>query len=80
MEKWYGASSMKIQPYGHSLKVKRNKYTKGIKSKDLTKVENLLNGSLIWNSAKQGIKLVQEHCFYVVKYGNKNLFWEDERI
>ena len=78
MEKWYGASSMKNQPYGHNLNFKRNKYTKGIKSEYLTRVEDLLNGSLIWNNAKQGIKLVQEHCLYVVKDGNKNLFWEDD--
>ena len=78
MEKWYGAGSMKKKPYGHSLKVKRNNYNKGIKLKDITRVEDLLNGYLIWNSAKQGIKLVQEHCLYVVKDGNKNLFWEDD--
>ena len=71
MEKWYGASLMKNQPYGHSLKVKRNKYTKGIKSEDLTRVEDLPNGSLIWNSAKHGLKLVQEHCFGVVNDGNE---------
>ena len=80
MEKWYGSNSMKNQPYRHSLKVKRNKYTKGINSENLTRVEDLLNGSLIWNSAKQGIKLVQEHCFCVVKDGNENLFWEDDSI
>ena len=80
MEKWYGASSMKNQPYGQSLKVKRNKYTKGIKSEDLTRVEDLLNGYLIWNSAKQGLKLFQEHCFCVVKDGNENLFWEYDWI
>ena len=71
MEKWYGASSMKNQPYEHNLKVKRNKYTKGINSKFLIRVEDLLNGSLIWNSAKHGIKLVQEHCFCVVNDGNE---------
>ena len=47
---------------------------------DLTQVEDLLNGYLIWNSAKHGLKLVQEHCFCVVKDGNENLFWEDEWI
>lgn len=44
---------------------------------DLSRVDYLPIGSFIWNSGKQSLQLVQEHCFQELIWGKFSLLWED---
>jgi len=55
----------------------KEKYTPDCDTQDLIRVQEILEGSSIWNHAKNNRNLVQEHSFWEIRNGRLAMFWED---
>eukprot|EP00253_Pinus_taeda_P035376 PITA_35376 len=53
------------------------KYTNNIPQKDLIRYEPMVNGSLIWNAAKQHHQFILKHSFWEIRNGRSARFWSD---
>eukprot|EP00253_Pinus_taeda_P017843 PITA_17843 len=53
------------------------KYTNNIPQTNLIRFKPTLNGSLIWNAAKQHHQLIQKHNFWEIRDGQRARFWMD---
>eukprot|EP00253_Pinus_taeda_P027881 PITA_27881 len=55
----------------------KEKYTPNCNEKDLIKLQEVPEGSPIWNLAKRNRNIIQDHSFWEIRNGNTTFFWED---
>lgn len=55
----------------------KEKYTPNCRDQDLIRLQELLEGSPIWNLEKKNKNLIQEHSFWEIRNGESALLWED---
>eukprot|EP00253_Pinus_taeda_P027819 PITA_27819 len=55
----------------------KEKYTPNCSETDLIQLQEVPEGSPIWNLAKRNRNIIQDHSFWEIRNGNTALFWED---
>eukprot|EP00253_Pinus_taeda_P024446 PITA_24446 len=55
----------------------KEKYTPNCSETDLIRLQEVREGSPIWNLAKWNRNIIQDHSFWEIRNGNTVLFWED---
>eukprot|EP00253_Pinus_taeda_P026308 PITA_26308 len=55
----------------------KEKYTPNCSETDLIRLQEVPEGSPIWNLAKRNRNIIQDHSFWEIRNGNTTLFWED---
>eukprot|EP00253_Pinus_taeda_P009477 PITA_09477 len=55
----------------------KDKYTPNCNKKDLIWLQEVPEGSPIWNLAKRNHNIIQDHSFWEIRNGNTAFFWED---
>lgn len=55
----------------------KERYTPECDTQDLIRLQEVLEGSSIWNHARNNRSLIQEHNFWEICNGRLALFWED---
>eukprot|EP00253_Pinus_taeda_P011321 PITA_11321 len=55
----------------------KEKYTPNCNETDLICLQEVPEGSPIWNLANRNRNIIQDHSFWEIRNGNTTLFWED---
>jgi len=55
----------------------KEKYTPNCNEKDLIRLQEVPEGSPIWNLAKRNRNIIQDHSFWEIRDGETTFFWED---
>eukprot|EP00253_Pinus_taeda_P013691 PITA_13691 len=80
INKYYGAKlwwRWLKEPHTPWEKLWKAKYAETWRSEDPIRMIDAPEGSPIWNLARANSHLIQNHCFWEIRNGNKALFWED---